>query len=66
MGLEKGLSWQRFNWYGSNQHTIVFPDEFYEKSPNFVAVAVFVAKIQIVGISTLLSCEIGVKGYKTG
>ena len=34
-------------WYRSNQHTIVFPDKFYAKSPNFVAVAVFVGKIRI-------------------
>ena len=34
------------NWYGYNQHTIVFSDKFYEKSPNFVAVAVLVAMIQ--------------------
>ena len=47
MGFEKWLSWQRLNWYGSNQHTSVIPDKFYEKSPNFVAVAAFVAKIRI-------------------
>ena len=41
VGFEKVL----LNWYGSNQHSIVFLDKFYEKSPNFVAVAVFVAKI---------------------
>ena len=57
VGFEKWLPWRQLNWYGSNQHTIVFSDKFYEKSPNFVAVAVFVAKIRIFGISagTLLS-----------
>ena len=49
--MEKWLPWQRLNWYGSNQHTIVFPDKFYEKSPNFVAVAVIVAKIRFFEIS---------------
>ena len=36
-----------------NVHTIVFPDKFYEKSSNFIAVhvAVFVVKIQIFEIS---------------
>ena len=43
--LKKWLPWQWLNWYGSNQHTIVFLDKVYDKSPNFVAVAVFVAKI---------------------
>ena len=33
--------------YRLNQHTIVFVDKFYEKSPNVVALAVSVTKIQI-------------------
>ena len=36
--LKKWLPWQRLNWYGYNQHIIVFLDNIYEKSPNFVAV----------------------------
>ena len=61
--LEKWLPWQWLNWYGYNQHTIVFSDKFYDKSPNFVAVAVFVAKIQIFEFSAGLCapplCKIG-------
>ena len=45
--LKKWLPWQRLNLYGSNQDTIVFLDKCYGKSPNFIAVAVFVAKIRI-------------------
>ena len=45
-----------FNWYGSNQHTIVIPDKFYEKLANFVAVAVLVAKIRIFEISAGTLC----------
>ena len=56
VGFEKWLPWQRFNWYGHNQHTIVFPDKFYEKSPNFVAVAAFVSKIRIFEISAGTLC----------
>ena len=36
---------------------IVFPDKFYEKSPNFVAVAEFVAKILIFEISAGTLCH---------
>ena len=43
------------HWYGFNQH-IVFLDKFYEKSPNFVAVAVFVVKILIFEFSTSTLC----------
>ena len=49
--MKKWLPRQRLNWYGSNQHTTVFPDKFYEKSSNFVSVAAIVAKIQIFEIS---------------
>ena len=52
VGFEK----VRLNWYGSNQHTIVFPDKCYYKSPNFIAVAVFIAKIQIFEISVGTLC----------
>ena len=45
------LPWQRLNWYGFNQHTIVFLEKFYEKSLNFVAITVSVAKIRIFEIS---------------
>ena len=38
------LSWQRLNWYRSNQHTIIFFDKCYEKSPNVVAVAIVVGE----------------------
>ena len=49
---------------------LVFPDKFYEKSPNCVAVAVFVAKIRIFEISmgTLcpppFPCKIGLSATK--
>ena len=52
--LNKCLPWQRqwqLNWYGSNQHTIIFLDKFFELSPKVDAVAVFVAKIRLFEIS---------------
>ena len=52
------LQWQRLNWCGSNQHTIVLPDKFYEKSPNFVSVAVFVAKIRFFEINAGTLCPL--------
>ena len=64
VGFENWLPWQRLDWYGSNQHTIVFPGRFYEKSSNLVAVAVFVAKIRIFEISEGIlcpPCKIGLK-----
>ena len=45
-------------WCRSNQHTIVFPDKFYEKSPNLVSVAVFVAKIRFFEISAGTLCPL--------
>ena len=39
--LNKCLPWQRqwqLNWYGSNQHTIIFLDKFFELSPKVDAV----------------------------
>ena len=53
---ETPVPWQRLNWYWFNQHTVVFLDKFYEKSPNVVAVAVFVAKIRIFEISAGTLC----------
>ena len=50
--FEKVVAIARLNWHGFNQHTIVFLDKFYEKSPNFVAIAVFVANIWIFEIGT--------------
>ena len=39
-------------WYGFNRHTTVSVlDKFYEKSPSFGAVAVFVAEIRIFEIT---------------
>ena len=56
VGFEKLVTMAMINWYRSNQHIILFPDKCYEKSPNFVAVAVFVAKIQIFEISAGTFC----------
>ena len=41
------------NWYRYNQHTIVFSDKFYEKSPNFAAVAVLVVMIQSLKLASV-------------
>ena len=53
---QKWLPWQRLDRYGFNQDTIVFLNKVHEKSPNFVAVAVFVAKIRIFEISIGTLC----------
>ena len=50
---KKWLPWQR---HGINQHTIVFLDKFYEKSPNFVSVGVFLVMIQMFEISGVTLC----------
>ena len=54
--FEKWLPWQRPNWYEFYQHVTIFLDKFNEKSPNFVAVAVFVSKIRTFEISAGTSC----------
>ena len=54
--FKKWLLWQRLNWYEFNQQNIDFLNRFYEMSSNFVAKAVFVAKIRIFGVSAETLC----------